>query len=949
MSEENPNIEERDEEFANQEEQSHELEKVIQIGGMYKEWFLDYASYVILERAVPHINDGLKPVQRRILHSMKEMDDGRFHKVANIIGNTMKYHPHGDASIGDALVQIGQKDLLIDCQGNWGNILTGDSAAAPRYIEARLTKFALEVLFNPKTTDWQLSYDGRNREPITLPVKFPYLLTSGIEGIAVGLACKMLPHNFIELIDGSINILKGKKVKIYPDFPTGGLADFSEYNDGLRGGRIKVRSRIAIDDKKTLRISEVPYGTTTSTLIDSILKANDKGKIKIRKVEDNTAEFVEILVHLTGNESPDKMIDALYAFTDCEVSIAPNAGVIENDKPRFIGVSQILEESTEQTKELLKLELQIEKGELQEKWHFASLEKIFIEKRIYRDIEECETWEEILSTIHRGLEPHVKHLIRPVTDDDVTRLTEIRIKRISKFDGYKADEYLSRLEEEIARVQHHLDNLVEYAIEYFKNLKKKYGDGRERKTEIRSLETIERAMVAASNVKLYVQYNEGFVGHGLKKTESEFICDASDIDDIIVIRKDGVMVVTKMNDKTFVGKDILYCNIWKKDDERTIYNMVYQDGSAGKAMVKRFNVTSIVRDREYDLTSGSPKSKVLHLTVNPNGEAEVITVILRAIAKLKKLKFDFDFAEQAIKGRAAKGNILSKYVVNRIDIKEHGISTLSARKVWFDESIKRLNYEERGQYLGAFNGEDKILTVMQSGHYRMTSIDVSTKFDDDMIIIEKWNPNKPISAIYFDPEKEQYYVKRFLAEDSEKLVQFIAETEGSRLEWLSSDWRPMIEIKFDQRAGSKENELINVEEVIAIKGFKAQGNRIAKHKIKTIETLDPLPYEEVEEIEEDEPDDEMDDSDESLEVDEASSDETKEKPEAAKPIQKIELSAKDKPEKTSESLEAETPKSEKENTDSADSGPKKPKLVIKAKKDDDDDSFGAGSQITLEL
>jgi len=564
MSEENPNIEERDEEFANQEAQSHELEKVIQVGGMYKEWFLDYASYVILERAVPHINDGLKPVQRRILHSMKEMDDGRFHKVANIIGNTMKYHPHGDASIGDALVQIGQKDLLIDCQGNWGNILTGDSAAAPRYIEARLTKFALEVLFNPKTTDWQLSYDGRNKEPITLPVKFPYLLTSGIEGIAVGLACKMLPHNFIELIDGSINILKGKKVKIYPDFPTGGLADFSEYNDGLRGGRIKVRSRIAIDDKKTLRISEVPYGTTTSTLIDSILKANDKGKIKIRKVEDNTAEFVEILVHLTGNESPDKMIDALYAFTDCEVSIAPNAGVIENDKPRFIGVSQILEESTNQTKELLKLELQIEKGELQEKWHFASLEKIFIEKRIYRDIEECETWEEILSTIHRGLEPHVKHLIRAVTDDDVTRLTEIRIKRISKFDGYKADEYLSRLEEEIARVQHHLDNLVEYAIDYFKNLKKKYGEGRERKTEIRSLETIERAMVAASNVKLYVQYNEGFVGHGLKKTESEFICDASDIDDIIVIRKDGVMVVTKMNDKTFVGKDILYCNIWKK-------------------------------------------------------------------------------------------------------------------------------------------------------------------------------------------------------------------------------------------------------------------------------------------------------------------------------------------------------------------------------------------------
>ncbi len=649
MSEENNNIEERDEEFSQHQDSQEGLEQVIHVSGMYKEWFLDYASYVILERAVPHVNDGLKPVQRRILHSMKEMDDGRYHKVANIIGNTMKYHPHGDASIGDALVQIGQRDLLIDCQGNWGNILTGDSAAAPRYIEARLTKFALEVLFNAKTTNWQLSYDGRNREPITLPVKFPLLLASGVEGIAVGLACKMLPHNFVELIDGSINILKGKRVKIYPDFPTAGIADFSEYNDGLRGGKIKVRARIQADDKKTLRITEIPFGTTTSSLIDSILKANDKGKIKIKRVEDNTAEHVEILVYLNDRESPDKMIDALYAFSDCEVSISPNACVIENDKPRFMGVSEILAQSTEETKGLLKLELEIEKAELEEKWHFASLEKIFIENRIYRDIEECETWEEIISTIHKGLKPHT-NLLRAVTDDDVARLTEIKIKRISKFDSFKADEILSRLEEDITQVKHHLDHLTEYAIEYFKNLKKKYAAGRERKTEIRSLETIKRTLVAASNVKLYVDRAEGFVGHGLKRGDSEFVCDASDIDDIITIRRDGVMMVTKMADKTFVGKDILHVGIWKKNDERTIYNMIYQDGPAGNIYVKRFNVTSIVRDKEYDLTKGSPKSKVLHLTFNPNGEAEVVTVIHRAKAKIKKIKFDFDFSEQAIKG-----------------------------------------------------------------------------------------------------------------------------------------------------------------------------------------------------------------------------------------------------------------------------------------------------------
>lgn len=851
MSEENNNIEERDEEFSQHQDSQEGLEQVIHVSGMYKEWFLDYASYVILERAVPHVNDGLKPVQRRILHSMKEMDDGRYHKVANIIGNTMKYHPHGDASIGDALVQVGQRDLLIDCQGNWGNILTGDSAAAPRYIEARLTKFALEVLFNAKTTNWQLSYDGRNREPITLPVKFPLLLASGVEGIAVGLACKMLPHNFVELIDGSINILKGKRVKIYPDFPTAGIADFSEYNDGLRGGKIKVRARIQADDKKTLRITEIPFGTTTSSLIDSILKANDKGKIKIKRVEDNTAEHVEILVYLNDRESPDKMIDALYAFSDCEVSISPNACVIENDKPRFMGVSEILAQSTEETKGLLKLELEIEKAELEEKWHFASLEKIFIENRIYRDIEECETWEEIISTIHKGLKPHTKHLLRAVTDDDVARLTEIKIKRISKFDSFKADEILSRLEEDITQVKHHLDHLTEYAIEYFKNLKKKYAAGRERKTEIRSLETIKRTLVAASNVKLYVDRAEGFVGHGLKRGDSEFVCDASDIDDIITIRRDGVMMVTKMADKTFVGKDILHVGIWKKNDERTIYNMIYQDGPAGNIYVKRFNVTSIVRDKEYDLTKGSPKSKVLHLTVNPNGEAEVVTVIHRAKAKIKKIKFDFDFSEQAIKGRGANGNILTKHSVNRIELKEKGVSTLAARKVWFDESIKRLNYEERGTYLGAFNGDDKILTIMQSGDYRLTGIDVLTKFDEDMIRIEKWDPDKPLAAIYYDGEKEEHFVKRFLVEDSDKAVHFISESEGSHLSLLSTNWCPKVLLKFDQRSNKRDDEELELEEFIAVKGLKAQGNKLSRYKVKTIEELEPLPRQDSDENDDD--------------------------------------------------------------------------------------------------
>ncbi len=971
MSEENEELEERDEEFSDQEKQGEELEKVIHVSGMYKEWFLDYASYVILERAVPHLHDGFKPVQRRILHSMKEMDDSRYHKVANIIGNTMKYHPHGDASIGDALVQIGQKDLLIDCQGNWGNILTGDSAAAPRYIEARLTKFALEVLFNAKTTQWQLSYDGRNKEPLTLPVKFPMLLASGAEGIAVGLACKMLPHNFVELIDGCISNLKGKKVKIFPDFPTGGMADFSEYNDGLRGGRIKVRARIHIDDKSTLRISEIPYSTTTSSVIESILKANDKGKIKVKKVEDNTSEFVEILVHLGTNVSPEKTIDALYAFSDCEVSISPNAVVIQNDKPRFMGVSDMLAESAEQTKELLKLELEIKKRELEEQWHFASLEKIFIENRVYRDIEECETWEDILDTIHKGLKPHTKHLIREVTDDDVTRLTEIRIKRISKFDSFKADEFLARLEEDIAEVRHHLENLVEYAIAYFKELKKKYAAGKERKTEIRQIEQINTTLVAANNVKLHVDREEGFVGHGLKRTASEFVKDASDIDDVIVIRNDGVLVVTKMADKAFVGKGIRYVNTWKKNDPRTIYNLIYQDGAGGNIMVKRFNVTSIIRDKEYDLTKGTPKSKVLHLTANPNGEAEVVAVVHRAKAKLKKLKFDFDFADVDVKGRAAKGNILTKHAVNKIELKEKGLSTLGARKVWFDDSVKRLNYDGRGRLLGAFQGEDRILTIAQSGTYRMTGIDLITKFDEDMILIEKWNPEKPISAIYFDPEKENLYVKRFLAEESDRPVNFTSEEDGARLDFVSTDWLPRVTLKFDQRSNQRDDEIVELAEFINLKGVKALGNRLTKYKLKSIDPMQPLPHEDDvsnEELDDDpepqgngdggsesmseEVESGMDDQEEAAAEKEEASEPKPAKADPEPPAEKKEKSSAPTPSKPSIPASEEKEKQEQEAPAQKPSDKKEPKPANEPKKpskDDDNDTFGAGSQITLEL
>lgn len=817
------------------------LENVIQVSGMYENWFLDYASYVILERAVPHVNDGLKPVQRRILHSMKEMDDGRYHKVANIIGNTMKYHPHGDASIGDALVQLGQKDLLIDCQGNWGNIYTGDSAAAPRYIEARLTKFALEVAFNAKTTTWQASYDGRGKEPVTLPMKFPLLLAQGVEGIAVGLACKILPHNFNEIIDASVKVLKGQKPKLVPDFPTGGLADFSNYNDGLRGGKIKVRARLTKDEKKNIIITEIPFGTTTNSLIDSILRANDKGKIKIKKIEDNTAEHVEIIVYLPSNVSPDKTIDALYAFTDCELSISPNACVIEDEKPCFMPVSEMLQHAANDAMNLLKLELEIKKGELEEQWHFASLEKIFIEKRIYRDIEECETWEAILETIHKGLKPHTKHLLREVTDEDVTKLTEIRIKRISKFDSFKADEQISKLEDDLEKIKHDLAHIVDFTIDYFKELKKKYGEGRERKTEIRTFESIDATKVAVSNVKLYMNAAEGFIGHGLKRTESEFVCDCSDIDNIIVFREDGKMLVTKIDRKTFVGKGIIYAGVWKKGDKRTIYNVLYRDGKGGPSRMKRFAVTGVTRDKEYDITKGKPQSQVLYFSANPNGEAEVLQVLLKPKPNIRKQKFEVDLSELAIKGRGAAGNIVTKYPVHKIQLKERGVSTLGARKIWYDDTVFRLNSEGRGELLGEFYPEDKILTIMQSGEHKLTGFDLATKFDDDMIVIEKWVPEKPVSAIYYDGEKKEYYVKRFLVEDTDRKVLFISEHEDSQLELVTTDFIPMIQVNFSKVKGkTRDSETINLSEFIAVKGMKARGNRLTTYKVKGIDLLEPV-------------------------------------------------------------------------------------------------------------
>jgi topoisomerase-4 subunit A len=814
--------------------QNNNSSRISHLPDMYKDWFLDYASYVILERAVPAIEDGLKPVQRRILHSMYELEDGRYNKVANVIGNTMKYHPHGDASIGDAMVQLGQKDIAIDTQGNWGNILTGDSAAAPRYIEARLSKFALEVIFDAETTIWQSSYDGRNKEPVILPVKFPLLLAQGAEGIAVGLACKILPHNFNELIDASVNVLKGKRPHIYPDFPTGGMADFSSYNDGLKGGKIIVRAKITVVDKKTLIINEIPFGTTTSSLIDSIVTANDKGKIKIRNIEDNTAENVEIIIHLPSGVSPDKTIDALYAFTDCALSISPNACVIENDKPRFLGVSEMLKIATDRTLELLKRELEISKAALLEQLHFASLEKIFIEKRIYRDIENCETWEEVLETIEEGLKPYKKKFYRAITRDDIVKLTEIKIKRISKYDSFQADKLMKDLQEKMEGVQHNLDNIVEYAIEYFKELKKKYGTGRERKTEIKAFDTIEATRVAASNQKLYVNREEGFAGYAMRK--DEFVCDCSDLDDIIVFRRNGTMIVTKIADKAFVGKDIIHINVFKKNDERTIYNMIYRDGARGNTMIKRFAVTSVIRDKEYILTRGNPDSETLYLTANPNGEAEVVTVNLKGTTSARVKAFDVDFADMAIKGRDAQGNIVSKYAVRKVSQKEKGVSTLSAQKIWFDDTVLRLNAEERGTYLGEFAADDKILVVTSDGHYRLSSFDLTAHFEENMVLICKFNPQKPITAVYWEGEKKKYYIKRFIPEPTDKKVLLISETTGSQLEAVTADEYVIAEIKFRAEKGVEPpTEKIKIPDSVPVMGMKAQGKPLNYAKVKEIE------------------------------------------------------------------------------------------------------------------
>ena len=832
-----------------QPEEEHSGDTITRVTGMFKDWFLDYASYVILERAVPAIEDGFKPVQRRIMHSMKDLDDGRYNKVANIVGHTMQYHPHGDASIADAMVQMGQKDLLIDTQGNWGNTLTGDSAAASRYIEARLSKFALEVLFSPKITEWQASYDGRRKEPINLPVKFPLLLAQGAEGIAVGLSTKVLPHNFIELIDGSIKHLQGKKFKLLPDFPSAGEADFTDYKDGKRGGKVRVRAKINQLDKNTLVITEIPFSTTTTSLIDSILKANDKGKIKVKKIEDNTSSEVEILVHLPPGLSPDKTIGALYAFTNCEVSISPLGCVIEDNKPLFVGVTEMLRISTDRTKDLLRQELEIQLQELENQWHYASLERIFIENRIYRDIEEETTWDGVLKAIDEGLKPHIKHLKRPVIEEDLVRLTEIRIKRISKFDIDKAQQKIEALEDQIAEVKHHLANLTDFAIAYFKRLKNEYGAGRERKTEIKLFDDIEASKVVIRNTKLYVNRKEGFIGTSLKK--DEYVTDCADIDDIIVFTKEGKMMVTKVDSKTFIGKDIIHVAVYKKKDKRTIYNMIYRDGKGGATYVKRFNVTSTTRDREYDMTKGKKGSHVWYFSANPNGEAEVVSVYLRSIGNVKKLKFDLDFSEVLIKGRNANGNIVTKHAVRTIELKEKGVSTLKPRKIWFDETVQRLNVDERGELLGEFKGEDRLLIITQEGVAKTIVPELTTRFDDKMIVLEKWIPEKPISAIYWDGNRERYYVKRFLIENPEREESFVSEHKDTQLELVSTDYRPQVEMVFYKERGKdqKPNETIDVEDFIAVKGITALGNQFYTEKLKQINLLDPLPYEEVQEEE----------------------------------------------------------------------------------------------------
>lgn len=830
------------------EDNSHEGESLKKVSGLYKDWFLDYASYVILDRAIPSVYDGFKPVQRRIMHSMRELEDGRYNKVANIVGNTMKYHPHGDASITDAMVGIGQRELLIDTQGNWGNIYTGDSAAAARYIEARLTPFALEVVFNPKTTEWSKSYDGRNNEPIDLPVKFPLLLAQGVEGIGVGLSTKILPHNFNELITASVAYLKGKKFEVFPDFLTAGFLDVSEYNDGHRGGKVRARAKISQVDKHTLMISELPFSKTTTDLIDSVLKANEKGKIKIKKIEDNTSDKVEILIYLHNEVSPDKTIDALYAFTDCQVTISPNACVIVGDKPMFLDVSTILKMNTDHTVSLLKKELEIELHELQENWHFSSLERIFIENRIYHDIEEVKSWDEVLKTIDIGLKPHTKHLLRAVTEEDILRLTEIRIKRISRFDLDKFKENIASLEGKIEQVKFHLANLIAYAIDYYLNIQKKYGKDRERKTELRIFDTIDASKVAVANEKFYANFEEGFIGTSLKK--DQYLFDCSDIDDIITFRKDGTMKVVKVEAKTFIGKDIQHVAIWKKNDKRTVYNMIYREGRDGPYYMKRFSVTAVTRNTDYHLGSDKRGSDMLYFSANPNGEAEVVTVLLKPNPRIRKNKMEIDFSELAIKGRDSRGNLVTKYSVKKVDLKEEGVSTLAPRKIWFDETVRRLNADARGTLLGNFKGDDKILIINAQGEAKLVSFDLGNRFDDEYIVLEKWRSNQAVTCIYYDGEKDMYFIKRFLLENNTNLQTFMpSEHPRSFIERIIVANNTTAEIIFAKDKGKdREPETVNIDEFIAVKGIKAIGNQFTKFKVKNINITIPEPEEEEPEV-----------------------------------------------------------------------------------------------------
>jgi topoisomerase-4 subunit A len=828
-----------------EEQENHHEESLKKVSGLYKDWFLDYASYVILDRAIPSIFDGFKPVQRRIMHSMRELEDGRYNKVANVVGNTMKYHPHGDASITDAMVQIGQKELLIDTQGNWGNIFTGDSAAAARYIEARLTPFALEVVFNPKTTDWSKSYDGRNNEPIDLPVKFPLLLASGVEGIGVGLSTKIMPHNFNELINASILHLKGKKFEIFPDFLTGGMLDVTSYNDGERGGRIRARARIIQKDKNTLCINELPFGKNTGDLIDSIIKANEKGKIKIKKIEDNTSDKVEINIHLNNDVSPDKTIDALYAFTDCEIPISPNACVIVGDKPEFLTVSEILRRNTDHTVSLLKKELEIELFELQEKWHFASLEKIFIENEIYQEIKGKSSKEEVYASIDKALKPFTKNLLREVTTEDIIKLTELPFMRISRYDQDKAIENLLSLEGKIEQVKHHLANLIVYAIDYYTNIQKKYGKGKERKTELRIFDTIDATKVAVANEKFYANFEEGFIGTSLKK--DQFLFDCSDIDDIITFQKDGTMKVVKVEAKTFIGKNIEHVAIWKKNDKRTVYNMIYREGRDGPFYMKRFSVTGVTRNNDYKLASEKRGSEMLYFSANPNGEAESVTVLLKPNARVRKNKIEIDFSELAIKGRDSKGNLVTKYAVKKVDLKEEGHSTLAPRKIWFDDTVRRLNADARGTLLGSFKGDDKILTVNSQGEAKLITFDLMNRFEDDYLILEKWKPEQAITVIYFDGEKQIYFIKRFLLENTTNVQQFMpSEHPKSFIEQVIVANDAVAEIIFAKDKGKeKDPETINIDEFIGIKGIKAIGNQFIKDKVKAINITIPKPTEDI--------------------------------------------------------------------------------------------------------